>query len=113
MRSSERLHQLCERRKELLKDGNKREADLLKKNLIPAFAPCAIMYNGKARRDVTGLTDLCFLDIDHATDDEIERVMSLLRNDNHVVLASRSISNDGLHILIKYSFKDKEQPWIG
>jgi hypothetical protein len=71
------------------------------------------MYNGKARRDVTGLTDLCFLDIDHATDDEIERVMSLLRNDNHVVLASRSISNDGLHILIKYSFKDKEQPWIG
>ena len=113
MRSSELLRQLCERRKELLKDGNKIEADIIKKGKIPAFAPCVLLYGGKRREDVLGLTDLCFLDFDHITDDEIERSISILSNDSHVVLAARSISSDGLHVLIRYSFKDMEYPRIG
>ena len=113
MRSSEHLRSICERRRELLQSGNKEEADFVKQALLPAFAPCAFLYGGRARTDVTGLTNLCFLDIDHITDEKIEKSMSILRNDIHTVLAARSVSNDGLHILARYCFKDMEQPWVG
>ena len=113
MRSTERLRNLCERRRELIKSGNKFNADLIKRKLLPAFAPDALMYGGKARHNVTGLTDLCFLDIDHISYNEIEESMRLLYNDKHVVLAARSMSGDGLHFLVRYAFQDREQPWIG
>lgn len=34
--------------------------------------------------------------------------MNILRNDENVLMASRSISGDGLHILIRYRLKDNE-----
>ena len=112
MQTSERLCSLCERRNMLMKEGKKAEADDIKKGMIPAFAPAAMMYEGKGRMNVTGLTDLCFLDIDHVTDEQILAAKGILRNDNHIVLVARSISNDGLHILVRYELQGMEQPWI-
>lgn len=62
MRTSERFRSLCERRNMLMKDGKKAEADDIKKGMIPAFAPAAMMYDGKGRI-----------------------------NDEHIILAVRSI----------------------
>ncbi|MBR1594385.1 MAG: hypothetical protein IJ659_06385 [Alloprevotella sp.] len=36
--------------------------------------------------------------------------MSLLQGDKHVGMTSRSLSDDGLHILIRYQLKDMEVP---
>ena len=78
---------------------------------IPAFAPCVIFYDGKDREDVVGLTDLCYLDIDHIKEEELIReTMETLRNDPCVVMASRSLSNEGIHILFRYKLKDKVEP---
>ena len=73
----------------------------MKITLFPAFAPCAIFYDGKGRENVVGLTDLCFLDIDHIKEGQIREAMKNLNDDPHVVMASRSLSNEGLHILIR------------
>ena len=71
---------------------------------FPAFTPCVVLYEGKTRQNVIGLTNLCFLDIDHMDQEkEIEEVLNNLRNDKNVVLASRSVSGDRVHILRRYS----------
>jgi len=91
--------------------GRIKQAKKIKITRFPAFCPCAILYDGKARENVMGLTDLCFLDIDHIEQDmKIEEALNILRNDRHVVMASRSVSGEGLHILIRYQLKDMELP---
>ena len=110
MRDSERLHSLCQQRVALIADGKKKEADIIKKEKVPAFAPNAFLFDGKSRNHVIGLTDLCFLETDHISEEQIDRTMEVMRNDEHVVLALRSMSGDGLHFLIRYGFKDMEQP---
>lgn len=76
---------------------------------FPAFVPCAVFYDGKSREDVVGLTDLCYLDIDQIKEPkQIREAMDKLRNDPYVVMASRSLSNEGIHFLIRYNLKDME-----
>ena len=113
MRNSEKLHSLCHQRVKLIANGKKEEAELIKKKQIPAFAPCAYMIDGKSRNHVIGLTDLCFLEIDHITEEQIQTAKGILSKDEHVMLALRSISGDGLHFLIRYGFYDMEQPSYG
>lgn len=110
MTSSQRLRSQCEEYRTHIKNGNLESASIIKMKRIPAFIPSAIMYGGKKREDVVGLTDLCFLDIDHISEEEIEAAKAILKNDSHVVLMARSISNEGLHFIIRYAFKDKDQP---
>ena len=91
--------------------GKKEKAKKIKITRFPAFCPSAIMYDGKARQNVMGLTDLCFLDIDHVENDKkIEEALNRLRKDKNVVMASKSVSGKGLHILIRYRLKDMETP---
>ena len=113
MKANEGLRLRCEHFNILLKKGKVKEAKELKKKSLPAFAPAALLFDGKARGNVTGLTDFCFLDIDHITDEQIETAMALLRNDPHVVLTVRSTSVLGLHILVRYKLNGIEHPWIG
>lgn len=110
MKTSKKLHKLCSKRQKLLASNNKAYADAIKKKRIPAFAPAAFMFDGKGRNNVIGLTGICFLESDHMDLTKIEETMQKLENDPHVLLALRSVSGDGLHILIKYAFDGMEIP---
>lgn len=105
---------ICERTqtcRQYLAKGDKKEADKIKISSFPAFAPCASFYEGKARANVIGLTDLCYLDIDHIENERlINEALDILRNDLNVVMASRSVSGRGLHILVRYQLKGYEIP---
>lgn len=97
--------------RQYLAKGNKMGADNIKISCFPAFAPCANFYEGKARVNIIGLTDLCYLDIDHIENESlIIEALNILRNDPNVVMASRSVSGRGLHILIRYQLKGMETP---
>lgn len=113
MKTGEGLRLRCEHITILIKKGKVKDAKELKQKSLPAFAPAALLYDGKGRGNVTGLTDLSFLDIDHITDEQIETTMTFLRNDPHVVLAVRSTSVQGLHLIVKYKLDGIEHPWIG
>ena len=85
-------------------------ASQMKITKFAAFAPCAFFSDGKDRDSGTGLTDLCYLDFDNSKEEQqLIDAMNILRNDKNVLLASRSVSNEGLHILIPYKLKDMEQ----
>ena len=111
MRSSQKICLYTQTCRQYMAKANKMEAEKIKTTRFPAFAPCAFFYEGKARKDVIGLTDLCFLDIDHIKDERfINEAMDILCNDPYVLMASRSVSNKGLHILIRYQLNGMEEP---
>ena len=112
MRTSNRLRALCEKYRHISGKGQKREKRNFKIKEIPAFIPSSLVFEGKGHRNVIGLTNLCYMDIDHLNVKQIDETMEVLRQDEHVVLAMRSMSGNGLHFMVKYGFKDMEQPQI-
>ena len=97
--------------RKFLENGDNYCAEQIKIAQIPAFAPCAFFDGRKGRNYVSGLTDLCYLDFDDIKEENrLVDAMNVLRKDKNVLLASRSISNEGLHILIRYNLKDMKIP---
>lgn len=90
---------------------SKDAAEEMKRTKFAAFSPCAIFSEGKGREDVIRLIDLCFLSFYNIKDEKrLATAMNILRNDKNVLMASRSLSNEGLNILIPYKLKDMELP---
>ena len=112
MRNSINLRGLCKTYSKHIENGNKVKGNKIKRRLIPAFIPSALIYNGKGHRNIVGLTNLCYIDIDHIDEKQINWTIDVLRQDEHVILALRSMSGKGLHIFIKYEFENIEQPTI-
>ena len=110
IRESKRIKSFCEERRKLLVKGRINQADNIKKTKIPVFFPGAFLFDGKGRKNVIGLTNLCFLETDHISEELILEAKGLLRKDNHIVLCYRSMSNEGLHFLVKYIFMNMETP---
>lgn len=106
--------ELCDRTQVCMRHakwGHKMKVKDMKRKRFPAFAPCAVMNGGKAREDVMELTDLCYLDFDNIKEEEkLVKAMQVLRNDKNVVMASRSVSGFGLHILIRYKLMGQDIP---
>jgi len=92
--------------------GNKQVTNQIKRRETPSFVSSVLLYEGKGHRNIIGLTDLCYMDIDHLNEEQINEVMKSLSEDEHVVLAFRSMSGKGIHFFVKYRFKNMEQPQI-
>ena len=93
--------------------GRKRKGDNIKIQM-PAFAPAAILDGGKTKDDVIDLTGLCFLDIDHISEEDAMKTVKLLSKDPFTRLASISVSGKGVHLLVRYiiEFGDYDYPFI-
>lgn len=112
MRSSQKLRALCEEYRKYDDQGNKQGKLRIKRKETPAFVASSLLFEGKSHRNIIGLTDMCFMDIDGLDEEQVNEAMKLLREDEHVVLALRSMSGKGLHFFVRYGFKDREQPQI-
>ncbi len=106
MKNSLRLKQLCETYQELLAKQDFEGANRIKKKKVPAFAPCAFLYDGKSRDNVIGLTGYGIIDIDHIDEVQITQIFDILNKEPHIVLVVRSISNQGIHIIFRYKFNN-------
>ncbi len=94
--------------------GRKGKGDYIKKAKLPAFAPAAILDSGKSPEDVIDLTGICFIDIDHITESDVQQTIQALSDDPHTLLASVSLSGKGVHLLVRYrvDFGDHDYPFI-
>ena len=94
--------------------GNKDKGDNIKKMYLPAFAPAAILVDGKKKEHVIDLTGLCFIDIDHITESDAEQTVKTLSEDPHTLFASISLSGKGVHLLVRYKidFSNYDYPFI-
>ena len=89
--TSHLLAQYTETARNYYSKGKKGKGDNIKKNNLPAFAPCGNLLGGKGRNCLIGLTGLCFIDIDKVTTEQVEVALAALRGDEHVLFASRSL----------------------
>lgn len=111
IRNNQKLFDKTNEYRQILTSGLKDDILKFKRKHFQAFAPNALLFDGKARDNVIGLTDLCFLDIDHINDStQLDHAMALLRKDKHVVLAYKSVSGNGIHILIRYKVNGWNYP---
>lgn len=95
-----RLKQDTETARVALQAGNKEEYDRIKK-LMPAVTPHALFSNERKDNSPHTLTDFIMIDIDHN-----ENPTLLIENAKKiasVILACKSLSGNGVHLLIKYS----------
>lgn len=94
--------------------GYKEKGDNIKKAHLPAFAPAAILVDGKKKEHVIDLTGLCFIDIDYITESDAEQTVKNLSEDTHTLFASISLSGKGVHLLVKYKidFSHYDYPFI-
>lgn len=88
--------------------GRRREYKEIKRTMFPAFAPAGILSGGKARKNLRGLTGLCFLDVDHIKIGRVEAAMEALQCNPSVLFAARSLSGNGLHIFVPYSVEGSD-----
>ncbi len=103
IRNNQKLFDKTNEYRQLLASGQKDDILKYKRKHFSAFAPNALLFDGKARDNVVGLTDLCFLDIDNLADSaQLDGALAILRQDKHVVLAYKSVSGNGIHFLIRY-----------
>jgi hypothetical protein len=105
IKSSEKLRELTEKARSYSSKGDRESLSKMKRNRFPAFAPAATMLGGKGRENLVTLTGICFFDIDHLSDKQMAEIENVLREDEHVLMLSHSVSGQGLHILVKYSLK--------
>lgn len=112
IRTSQLLEEYTQEARRYYAAGEKAQGDSIKKNLLPAFAPAGYLLDGKGRDNLIGLTGICFVDVDHVEGEELEESMAILRGDEHVLLAARSVSGHGLHILVPYTLwrEDPSEP---
>lgn len=105
IKTSEKLREITEKARSFASSGDKESLKKIKKTKFPAFAPAAVLLGGKGREDLMTLTGLCFLDIDHLSEEQMAKVEQFLREDKHVLMLSHSVSGHGLHILVRYYLK--------
>lgn len=77
------------------------------KQRSPLFAVPCIFEGGRCNRNITSLTGLSLVDIDHAESEEhLRRLKEMAIADEHTLLCYYTISGRGLRIIFRYEWDD-------
>lgn len=81
---------------------------VIKHSKLPAFAPAGILDGGKKKKNLIGLTGICFMSTNETSLYQLKSNMMKLKNNPNVLLTYRTISGRGLHIFVPYTIEDNE-----
>lgn len=79
------------------------------KSDCPCFAVAVRFKNGKQQKDITHWTRLSLVDIDHTEPADMDLRMKLIREDPHTLLAYRTISGQGIRIIVTTDYTDENK----
>lgn len=88
------------RARQHLEAGDKAGYDRVKKQL-PAITPHAFYPAGRGKESEHELTEVMMVDLDHLTDEELEKILEDSKNLQGVILACKSLSGKGAHLLMR------------
>lgn len=91
-----------------LAEGDKAGYDQLKKQL-PAITPHAYYPAGRGKESEHELSGVMMLDFDHLDENEMKAQLESSKKLPSVILACKSLSGKGVHILIRYTPMAEEQ----
>ena len=101
IRTDQSVRDLTEKHRYARSMGDEQGASRYKKMMV-SFAPAARFEGGRQQKHLTSMTGLSLVDIDHIAEEDMERVLTLVREDPHTLLAYTTLSGQGVRIIARY-----------
>ena len=105
MRTDQSVRDLTEKHRYARAAGDERNASRYKK-MMTSFGVAARFEGGRQQKHIVELTGLSLVDIDHIAEEDMVRVLDLVRADEHTLLAYTTLSGQGLRILFQYQINE-------
>ena len=110
MRTDQSVRDLTEKHRYARTTGDEQGAKRYK-HMMTSFGVAARFEGGRQQKHIVEYTGLSLVDIDHIAGEDIERVLTLVREDSHTLLTYTTLSGYGLRILFRYTLEyDKGYP---
>ena len=103
MRTDQSVRDLTEKHRYARATGDELGASRYKK-MMTSFGVAARFEGGRQQKHIVELTGLSLVDIDHIAEEDMVRVLDLVRADEHTLLAYTTLSGKGIRVLARYSF---------
>ena len=107
MRTDQSVRDLTEKHRYARATGDERNASRYKK-MMTSFGVAARFEGGRQQKHIVEFTGLSLVDIDHIAEKEMPRVLTLVRNNPHTLLAYTTLSGQGLRVLTRYALNDDD-----
>ena len=95
------VRDLTEKHRYYLSVGDEKSARQCKR-LLPCFAVAVRFSGGKHQKHIVDYTGLTIVDIDHVAPDDLARVLTLIREDPHTLLAYTTVSGKGVRVIVRW-----------
>ena len=102
MRTDQSVRDLTEKHRYARATGDERNASRYKK-MMASFGVAARFEGGRQQKHIVELTGLSLVDIDHIAEEDMGRVLTLVREDPHTLLAYTTLSGHGVRVLARYA----------
>ena len=102
MRTDQSVRDLTEKHRYARTTGDEQGAKRYK-HMMASFGVAARFEGGRQQKHIVEYTGLSLVDIDHIAEEDMARVLDLVRADEHTLLAYTTLSGHGLRILFRYA----------
>ena len=102
IRADQRLQVLTENHRRYRAAGDTARADAEKEHM-PCYSVAVQFSGGKQQKHIVSYTGLSIVDLDHIASEDMVRVLTLVRNDPHTLLAYTTISGQGVRAIFRYA----------
>ena len=101
MRTDQSVRDLTDKHRYARTTGDEQGAKRYK-HMMASFGVAARFEGGRQQKHIVEFTGLSLVDIDHIAEEDMARVLDLVRADDHTLLAYITLSGQGLRILARY-----------
>ena len=101
MRTDQSVRDLTDKHRYARATGDELSASRYKK-MMASFGVAARFEGGRQQKHIVEFTGLTLVDIDHIAEEEMSRVLTLVREDPHTLLAYTTLSGHGVRVLARY-----------
>ena len=99
------VRDLTEKHRYFLSVGDAKRARQCK-HLLPCFAVAVRLSGGKQQCHIVEYTGLSIVDLDHVAPNDMPRVLTLIKQDPHTLLAYTTVSGSGIRVIVRYSLDE-------
>ena len=107
MRTDQSVRDLTDKHRHARSVGDKQSAKRYK-DMMLSFGIAALFEGGRRYEHIIGFTGLSLVDIDHIPSEDMERVLTLVREDPHTLLAYTTLSGQGVRIIARFALNEND-----
>ena len=107
MRTDQSVRDLTEKHRYARATGDEQGASRYKK-MMTSFGVAARFEGGRQQKHIVEFTGLSLVDIDHIAEEDMVRVLDLVRADEHTLLAYTTLSGQGLRIIARFALNEND-----